>query len=152
MKRLAALTMTLVIAVSLAACGGKAQSVTYTMEQDNEGLKMTDTMTLNAKGDKVQKMEETIALAMTGFDDDTQTLMAEAYDSLVESYQAVDGVECTGSAADGVYTIAITIDTTGDAVSKLAEQGLLQVDGGTNGISLEKTGEALEAGGYTKAE
>ena len=51
MKRLAALTMTLVIAVSLAACGGKAQSVTYTMEQDNEGLKMTDTMTLNAKGD-----------------------------------------------------------------------------------------------------
>ncbi len=76
--------------------------------------------------------------------------MTEAYDSLVESYQAVDGVECTGSAADGVYTIAITIDTTGDAVSKLAEQGLLQVDGGTNGISLEKTGEALEAGGYTK--
>ena len=73
-------------------------------------------------------------------------------DSLVESYQAVDGVECTGSAVDGVYTIAITIDTTGDAVSKLAEQGLLQVDGGTNGISLEKTGEALEAGGYTKAE
>ena len=75
MKRLAALTMTLVMAVSLAACGGKAQSVTYTMEQDNEGLKMTDTMTLNAKGDKVQKMEETIALDMTGFDDDTQTLM-----------------------------------------------------------------------------
>ena len=145
MKKLTALTMTLVMAVSLAACGGKAQSVTYTMEQDNEGLKMTDTMTLNAKGDKVQKMEETIALDMTGFDDDTQTLMTEAY-------QAVDGVECTGSAADGVYTIAITIDTTGDAVSKLAEQGLLQVDGGTNGISLEKTGEALEAGGYTKAE
>ena len=101
MKKLTALTMTLVMAVSLAACGGKAQSVTYTMEQDNEGLKMTDTMTLNAKGDKVQKMEETIALDMTGFDDDTQTLMTEAYDSLVESYQAVDGVECTGSAADG---------------------------------------------------
>ena len=136
----------------LAACGGKAQSVTYTMEQDNEGLKMTDTMTLNAKGDEVQKMEETITLDMTGFDDDTQTLMTKAYDSMVESYQAVDGVECTGSAADGVYTIAITIDTTGDAVAKLAEQGLLQVDGGTNGMSLEKTGEALEAGGYTKAE
>lgn len=151
MKRLAALTMTVVMAVSLAACG-KAQSVTYTMEQDNEGLKMTDTMTLNAKGDEVQKMEETITLDMTGFDDDTQTLMTKAYDSMVESYQAVDGVECTGSAADGVYTIAITIDTTGDAVSKLAEQGLLQVDGSTNGISLEKTGEALEAGGYTKAE
>lgn len=52
MKKLTALTMTLVMAVSLAACGGKAQSVTYTMEQDNEGLKMTDTMTLNAKGDQ----------------------------------------------------------------------------------------------------
>ena len=152
MKKLAAITMTLVMAVSLAACGGKTQSATYTLEQDNEGLKMTDTMKLEAKGDTVEKMEETIAMDMTAFDEDTQQLMVQAYDSLVESYQAVDGVECTGTVADSMYTIQITIDTTGDAVSRLAEQGLLQVEGDTDGISLEKTGAALEAGGYTQAE
>lgn len=152
MKKLAALTMTVIMALSLMACGGKAQSATYTLEQENEGLKMTDTMKLDAKGDTVQKLEETITMDMTSYDEDTQTLLVQAYDTLVESYQAVDGVECTGGAANGVYTIQIAIDATGDAVSKLAEQGLLQVEGDTNGISFQKTGASLEESGYTKAE
>ena len=109
-------------------------------------------MKLDAKGDLVQQMDETITLDMAAFDEDTQTLMTKSYDALVESYQAVEGVECTGTVADSVYTIQITIDTTGDAVSELADQGLLKVDGDTNGISLEKTGESLTANGYTKAE
>lgn len=152
MKKLTALLLTLSLALMLAACGGKSRSVTYTMEQENQGLKMTDTMKLDAKGDLVQRMDETITLDMAAFDEDTQTLMTKSYDALVESYQAVEGVECTGTVADSVYTIQITIDTTGDAVSELADQGLLKVDGDTNGISLEKTGESLTANGYTKAE
>ena len=44
------------------------------------------------------------------------------------------------------------INAEGDTVAKLAEQGLLQVDGDPEGISLEKTGEALEKSGYNKAE
>ena len=152
MKKLTALLLTLSLALSLAACGGKSRSVTYTMEQENQGLKMTDTMKLEARGDSVEKMEETISMDMAAFDEDTQKLMVEAYDSLVESYQAVDGVECTGTTTDSVYTIQIAIDTSGDTVAKLAEQGLLQVEGSTDGISLEKTGQSLEAGGYTKTE
>lgn len=61
---------------------------------------MTDTMKLEARGDSVEKMEETISMDMAAFDEDTQKLMVEAYDSLVESYQAVDGVECTGTTTD----------------------------------------------------
>ena len=58
MKKLTALLLTLSLALSLTACGGKSRSVTYTMEQENQGLKMTDTMKLDAKGDTVQKLEE----------------------------------------------------------------------------------------------
>lgn len=152
MKRGRCLIVLLAAALTLGACGGKKQSVVYTLEQENDGLKMTDTMKLEARGDSVEKMEETISMDMAAFDEDTQKLMVEAYDSLVESYQAVDGVECTGTTTDGVYTIQIAIDTSGDTVAKLAEQGLLQVEGSTDGISLEKTGQSLEAGGYTKTE
>ena len=150
MKRGRCLIVLLAAALTLGACGGKKQSVVYTLEQENDGLKMTDTMKLEARGDSVEKMEETISMDMAAFDEDTQKLMVEAYDSLVESYQAVDGVECTGTTTDSVYTIQIAIDTSGDTVAKLAEQGLLQVEGSTDGISLEKTGQSLEAGGYTK--
>lgn len=152
MKRGRCLIVLLAAALTLGACGGKKQSVVYTLEQENDGLKMTDTMKLEARGDSVEKMEETINMDMAAFDEDTQKLMVEAYDSLVESYQAVDGVECTGTMTDSVYTIQIAIDTSGDTVAKLAEQGLLQVEGSTDGISLEKTGQSLEAGGYTKTE
>lgn len=152
MKRGRCLIALLAVALTLGACGGKKQSVVYTLEQENDGLKMTDTMKLEARGDSVEKMEETISMDMAAFDEDTQKLMVEAYDSLVESYQAVDGVECTGTMTDSVYTIQIAIDTSGDTVAKLAEQGLLQVEGSTDGISLEKTGQSLEAGGYTKTE
>ena len=141
MKRGRCLIVLLAAALTLGACGGKKQSVVYTLEQENDGLKMTDTMKLEARGDSVEKMEETISMDMAAFDEDTQKLMVEAYDSLVESYQAVDGVECTGTTTDSVYTIQIAIDTSGDTVAKLAEQGLLQVEGSTDGISLEKTGQ-----------
>ena len=152
MKKGVCLIVLLAAALTLGACGGKKQSAVYTLEQENDGLKMTDTMKLEARGDSVEKMEETISMDMAAFDEDTQKLMVEAYDSLVESYQAVDGVECTGTTTDSVYTIQIAIDTSGDTVAKLAEQGLLQVEGSTDGISLEKTGQSLEAGGYTKTE
>ena len=152
MKKFTTWTMTLILILSLAACGGKSRSVLYTLSQEKDGLKLTDAMKLDAKGDAVQKMEETITLDMSAFDEDTQKLMTEAYDSLAQSYQAVDGVECTGTVTDGVYTIKVTINAEGDTVAKLAEQGLLQVDGDPEGISLEKTGAALEKSGYKKAE
>ena len=92
---------------------------------------MTDTMKLEARGDSVEKMEETISMDMAAFDEDTQKLMVEAYDSLVESYQAVDGVECTGTTTDEVYGPSgiSRVIPSGDTVAKLAEQGLLQVEG-----------------------
>ena len=152
MKKIVSVVMVLCMTLALAACGGKEQTVTYRSEQEQSGLKMVDTMTLDAKGDKVVKITEVIKMDMTGFDEATQEQMNAAYDALAEQYAAVEGVECTGTAGSGTYTISITIDATGDAVETLAEQQLLQIEGNGNKLSLKATGEALESGGYSKVE
>ncbi|NBK93397.1 DUF1307 domain-containing protein [bacterium 1XD21-13] len=152
MKKIVSVVMVLCMTLALAACGGKEQTVSYQMEQEESGLKMVDTMTLDAKGDKVVKITEKIEMDMSGFDEATQDQMVVTYDALVEQYAAVEGVECTGSAGTGAYTITITIDATGDAVETLASQGLLEIEGNGSKLSLKATGESLEAGGYSKVE
>ena len=70
----------------------------------------------------------------------------------MEAYKAVEGVSCSGELADGVYTITIDFELKGDTVAKLAEQGLLEVEGSAKGISLKRTEESLAATGYTLVE
>ena len=152
MKKIITSLVILAVAVSLTACGGKEQSVTYTMESDLNGVIMTDTMVLDAKGDRVQQMTEIDELDMAEVDTTTQSLLVEQYDAIVETYNSVEGVECTSETGEGTYSITIVIDATGDAISELASLGLLQVEGGTDGISLEGTGEALTQSGYTLVE
>ena len=152
MKKIVSVVMVLCMTLALAACGGKEQTVSYKMEQEQSGLMMSDTMTLDAKGDKVVKITEVIDVDMSGFDEATQGQMTTTYDAMVEQYAAVEGVECTGTAGTGTYSITITIDATGDAVEKLAEQGLLAIEGNGSRLSLKATGEALEGSGYTKVE
>ncbi len=152
MKKIVSVVMVLCMTLALAACGGKEQTVSYRSEQEQGGQKLVDTMTLEAKGDKIVKITESIEVDMSEFDEATQEQAAAIYDALVEQYAAVEGVECTGSAGTGTYTITITIDATGDAVEKLAEQDLLAIEGNGSKLSLKATGESLEAGGYTKVE
>ena len=152
MKKIVSSLLVLCMALALTACGGKEQTLVLRSEQEQNGLTMVDTMTLDAKGDKVVKITEVIEMDMTGFDEATQEQMNAAYDALAEQYAAVEGVECTGTAGSGTYTISITIDATGDAVETLAEQQLLQIEGNGNKLSLKATGEALESGGYSKVE
>ena len=144
MKKIVSVVMVLCMTLALAACGGKEQTVSYKMEQEQSGLMMSDTMTL--------EITEVIEMDMTGFDEATQGQMTTTYDAMVEQYAAVEGVECTGTAGTGTYSITITIDATGDAVEKLAEQGLLAIEGNGSRLSLKATGEALEGSGYTKVE
>ena len=89
---------------------------------------------------------------LTGFDEETQKVICGVYDELVEQYQSIEGVEGSGEITDGIYTMHIVIDATGDAVSELAGQGLLEVDGDTNGSSRQKTMDSLESNGYEKVK
>lgn len=152
MRRVVAGLLALGMVFALTACGGKEQTVTYRMETEQNGLKMEDTMTLSAKGDTVQKISEVVKVDTSTLQDEQKEQINTLYDQMVELYKAVDGVECTGEKSDTSYTITIDIDATGNAVKELSEQGLLQVDGNANRISLKVTGSSLESAGYKKAE
>ena len=152
MKKVISMLTVFCLVLSLTACGSKMQSVTYCSKTEESGLKMTDTMTMEAKGDSVQSITEEIEMDLTGFDEETQKVICGVYDELVEQYQSIEGVEGSGEITDGIYTMHIVIDATGDAVSELAGQGLLEVDGDTNWISLQKTMDSLESNGYEKVK
>lgn len=152
MRRVVAGLLALGMVLALTACGGKEQTATYRMETEQNGLKMEDTMTLTAKGDTVQKMSEVVKVDTSTLEDEQKELINTLYDQMVEQYKAVDGVECKGEKTDTSYTITIDIDATGNAVKELSKQGLLQVDGNADRISLKITGTSLESAGYKKVE
>lgn len=145
--------LAVLLVLSLSACGGREKSAAYTMETELEsGVKMTDTLTLNAKGDTVQQITEVVKLDMTGLNTVEQEEVAERSDTIAEQYRAVEGVECTTENADGVYSMTIVIPVSEDTVSKLAEQNLLTITGGTGEISMKSTEESLLENNYTLVE
>lgn len=151
MKRVVTGLLALVMMFALVACGGKEQTVTYRGEQEESGIKMVDTMTFTAKGDKVQKLVEKIEMDVSSFEDDMKEQLKTVYDGMVEQYNAVEGVKCSMESGDDSITLSIEVDTTGDAAQTLADQGLLELTGGSN-ISLKASGSALEEQGYEKVE
>ncbi len=154
MKKLLAVAMSLVLSVGLlTGCGAKEQSATLSSVTEESGLKMVDTITVDAEGDKIVKMTETIELDMSIFSEEEQAMFVEIYDAMVTEASAIEGVECTSEAADGIYNMTLVIDTSGSAVAELSEIGLLQIEGDSEGaLSFDETVEALQEGGYTLAE
>ena len=131
---------------------GENISMTFRSRQEVSGMILTDTMILNAEGDKVYEMKEIVDVDLTAFTDEQYEQVEETYDAMVKQYNSVEGVKCIGKAGDKIYSIIITIDTTGNAVSELVDMGLLAVEGGGDGegISLSKTEESLSAAGYER--
>lgn len=152
MKKLMGALLVGCMALALTACGGKEQTVSYEMEQTQNGIVIKDNMKLEAKGDKVTKLTETMAIDMTVCDDEQIAMLNEAWDAMTEQFNSVEGVKATGSETDGVYTLTAEIPADSDTMKALTELGLLSVEGSTGAISLKNTGSALEAGGYTKVE
>lgn len=130
----------------------RPNTVTYYMEQEDNGLRLSDTMTLTANGDRVERIFEVIEIDISSFEDDAKGQIQSVYNEMVGQYNSVEGVECTGETFETSYTIKIDIDATGNAVKELSDMDLLEVSGDANGISLEATGKSLESGGYIKVE
>ena len=152
MKRTVYGLLTVCIIVFMTACGNRNTSVTYRMEAEENGMSMTETITLHARGDEIHQITEVIEMDLRSFDEATRDLLYAAYDELVASYGETEGVVTTGEVAEGIYTLRISIDATGDAVNTLAEQGLFVIEGGMDSFSLERTGAALESQGYVAAK
>lgn len=149
MKRIVACLLAVGMVLSIAACGGSEQSVTLKTTQDVYGISMTDTMTLNAKGDTVQELKEVLEVDLADFSDDQKAAVKDQYDAFVDMYNAVDGCTASGSLGDTSYTISITVDCTGNALNELNSQGLMAITGNGGRISLKASQQELEKQGYT---
>lgn len=154
MKQITAAFLAIVMALSLAACGGAETTVVLRGDiSDEMGLPTTDTWTLTAKGDIVQTLKEVIEVDLSEYDDETKDYFIELVGSiLLDAAQGIEGVVSNDRKEGNTYIIELTVDCTGDAVKKAAEAGILEVDGNANAISLKETRSSLEAQGYKVVE
>lgn len=151
-RKLLAVVMLFSTVMLLSACGGKEQSVTYYNKLEQEGVILEEWITLHAKGDKVESVGDTMIIDYSSLDAATQETMVTIYDQMLEAYKAIEGVECTGGAEEGQYTIDFYFAAEKEILDTLSEQGLFAVEGSTEGISLKASQQTLEGSGYTVAE
>lgn len=155
MRQISALFLAVVMALSLAACGGAEKTVVLRgdVTDDMGGIPTTDTWTLTAKGDVVQTMKEVFELDLSEYDDETRDYFTSMLDSLIlEPAEGIEGVECTSKMTGTTYLVELTVDCTGSAVKEAAEAGILTVDGNADTISLKQTQASLEQQGYEVVE
>lgn len=123
--------------------------VLYQNLSEEMGMPSTDIFTVTAKGDTVETLQEYLEIDVSELDDETKEgIVSTLNDTIVTPAQDIEGIVCTGEIEGNVYTIYMTVNCTGNAVSEAAEAGILQFDGSAKRISLEKTISNLQEGGY----
>lgn len=153
MKRIVVAVLAIMMMLSLAACGAEKTVVLRGDMSAQMGVPSTDTWTLTAKGDTIQTMNEVVEIDLSSYDEATQNLMVSSLDSMIlEPAKGIDGVTCTSKVNNGVYTVEMTIDCTGDAVKKAADAGLISVDGNADRLSLKQTQSSLTSQGFVVVE
>ncbi len=156
MKKILSLLLSLTLVFSLAGCG-EAKTATYSITSVQEGITMTDTQYLEAKGDILKVMNETTVL-------DLSTAEAEMKDFLVAYYDEAFGAmkdEAPASVtieyglAGDTYSAKININLEGADLQELIDGGYLvsleDTEEDTENlkyISYSQTCKALEAAGY----
>ena len=155
MRRIVASLLVIGMILSFVACGGSEKSVTLQFTDNTMwGITVTETKTLNAKGDTIQKMTDVVDVdfSLSAWDDiagaeNLYNMVVDDLSAKVDVYNLIDG--CTASEKyDGTaYRWTITVDCTGDAPSELEAHGLVKIED-----SLKTYQEALESVGYTVVE
>lgn len=145
-------------ALSLAACGGNndtEQTVVMRYENSEDGFSMTDTVTLTALGDTLQKEEGIAEFDISSLDDKEKTeLIAVMHNEYAGYYGDSDAAAFEDNATDTTYTINYSVDFTGDW-NALLESGLIDMEtyeSDDDYVSLEKTIQSLQVEGYKPVE
>ena len=154
MKKLVSLLLSLTLVLAMTGCG-KEQSATYVMTSVQEGITMTDTQVVEAKGDVVKSLYETTTLDLSESDSEMVDFLVayydEAFGSMKDSAPASVVVEY---GLDGTtYTAIININLDGADLQELINGGYINVTSDNANtlkyISFSQTCAALEASGYT---
>ena len=151
MRQISVFFLAIVMALSLAACGGSETTVVLKgdLTESTGGIPATDTWTLTAKGDIVQTVKEVYEMDFSDFDQETIDLAVSMFDEMIlEPAQGIKGVSCTSKMNGSTYVITLTIECKGSTIKDAANAGILTVDGGTDAISLKQTQASLEQQGY----
>ena len=151
MRQITAFFFVIVMVLSLAACGGGETTVVLRgdMTESTGGIPATDTWTLTAKGDIVQKVKEVYEMDFSDYDQETIDLAVSMFDSIIlEPAQGIKGVECTSKMNGSTYVITLIIDCKGSTVKDAAAAGILTVENNAEAISLKQTQASLEQQGY----
>lgn len=149
--RVALVAIVALLALVLSGCslgGGAETETSYTKTQNGA----TVTMTFYAKGDTVTKQttHSVLKYGESGLKDKDA---AKAYfDPIIEQFQNVKGLTHSMQYTDTEVIEDLTVDYSEADISEISKLIGSQFEGGSKqkGVSLKKTVEGLEAGGFTK--
>lgn len=141
-----------VILIAFTSCAG-AHSEAYVNKTDLYGIKITETMTFDAKGDIIYQITECMEMDFSELTADETAEYKDIFKSSVaDAYSSVDGVTCANSMENGIYKIEAVIPANEQTLSALSETGVMQFHGTGKILSLKATGKALESSGFTKKQ
>ena len=105
------------------------QTATYEIMDIQNDLNRMRIVCLEAHENELQTIIETIKIDLSTCELDLQKVMVDVYDRLVQSYDSVDGVNCTGTMTSDVYEMVLSADVSRDVLHAVSIRGNAVVEG-----------------------
>lgn len=151
MKKIIGLVVSIVILITLSACGME-KSKTFVGEKTNVKMEVTYTY----KGDKVIKQKSVNTLKYSDFsinDDETKKILKDTIEKQSEKLQDVKGVKESVKENDEGFVETITIDYKKADIDTLKSKQIVSISGNTEkGLSMKKSEEKMKEEGFKEKE
>ncbi|MCJ1657319.1 DUF1307 domain-containing protein (plasmid) [Staphylococcus sp. NRL 16/872] len=151
MKKIIGLVASIVILITLSACGNE-KNKTFVGKQSNVKVEVTYTY----KGDKIikQKYVSTLKYSDFGINDDTsKKRVKEKIENQSEKMQDVKGVKESIKESDGGFVETINVDFEKAEIDTLKSKGIVNIAGNTGtSISMKKTEKKMKENGFKEKE
>lgn len=151
MKKIIGLVVSIVILITLSACGME-KSKTFVGEKSNVKMEVTYTY----KGDKVIKQKSVNTLKYNDFginDDETKKILKDTIEKQSEKLQDVKGVKESVKENDEGFVETITVDYKKADIDTLKSKQIVSISGNTeNGLSMKKSEEKMKKEGFKEKE
>lgn len=149
MKRIISIMVACVMVLGLVACGGKEVESAAVCKIEQNGVKIE--MVLDAKGDKITKINQTSSISIEGYSEEQVQSLQDMVDQTAETYKAIEGITYEIEQDDTEIDEKISMNVGDkDTLKAVIDAGLLPVTGdNVTQLSLKSTKEALEEAGWT---
>ena len=150
MKKTISAILVITLLLALVGCGSaEPQSVTLLYEENGVIIEYT----LDALGDKCQKLTQTTTMDCAGWPEEQIQIIEDAVAEYSSIYEQYEGVTYTTKIDGTTFSEILVLDISdAELVNSLSDAGLLPVDGDAKYISLKQTVENLTAQGWTVKE